>query len=69
MPEQKFTQPVARTKLILLGGFPRSHQISQRFVRGVGYPNRRQLTGAITTRQLLGVAAIGLHPVTGLGGH
>src|SRR6266568_8274896 len=60
---------MARAELILFSRFPGTHQITQRFVRGIWNPDRRQIASAVTTRQFLGVAAIGLHPVAGLGGN
>lgn len=37
-------------------------------MRGVGYPDRRQISRPMTTRQFLGVTAIRFHPVTRFGG-
>jgi hypothetical protein len=38
VPQQKLAQPMARTQLVLLRRFSGTHQIAQRFVRRVGYP-------------------------------
>ena len=43
--------------LVLLGVFPRSHQIAQRFAGRIGNPDRRQVAIAVTPCQLLGIAA------------
>jgi hypothetical protein len=67
MPEQKFTQPVARAELIFFSRFPGPYQIPQSFVRVVWNPDRCEFTGAVTTRQLFGVAAVRLYPVAGFG--
>ena len=67
VPQQELAQPVPRLQLILLGRFARPHQIAQRFVRGVRHPHGRQLPGAVAARQFLRIAAVGLHPISGLG--
>ena len=69
VPQQKLAQPLSRPLLILLGILARPHQIPQRFMRGIGNPHRRQIAGAITARQLLGIAAIGLDPIARLDRH
>jgi hypothetical protein len=50
-------------QLILLGSFARTHQISKRLGAFVRNPHCRQITGSVTARQFLGIAAIGLHAV------
>jgi hypothetical protein len=54
------------SQLILLRRFTRTHQIAQRLRTRVRNPDRRQIAGSVASRQLLGVAPIGLHPVAGL---
>jgi hypothetical protein len=41
LAQEKFTQPVARPQLILLGCFASPHQIPQRLMFFVRYPHRR----------------------------
>lgn len=67
MTQQEFAQPVPRLQLILLGGLPRPHQIPQCFLLRAGHGHSRQLAGAVATRQLLGVAAVGLNPLAFVG--
>lgn len=50
VPQQKFPQAVPRAQLILLRRLPGAHQVTQRLVRGVRYPHRRQVTGPIAPR-------------------
>ncbi len=66
MSQQELPQTMTCLELIFLCRFARSDQIAERFVRCVWYPHRRQLPGAMATRQFLGIAAIGFDPVTRL---
>ena len=50
--QQELAEPVFRPQLIFLSRLPRSYQISQRLMRRVRYPHRRQLSGPIIPRQL-----------------
>src|SRR5579862_287495 len=63
--QQKFSQPVTGSQLILSGVFPGTQQVAQSFMGGVRHPYWRKITGAIAARQLYGIAAIRLHAVTG----
>ncbi len=67
VPQQKFAETMAGAQLVLLRRLSSSHQIPQRFVRGVRHPHGRQVSGAVTPRELLGIASIRLHPIAGLG--
>ena len=69
LTQQELAQAMPYPELVFLGRFPSPHQIAQRFVLGIGHPHRGQFAGAITTRQLLGIAAVGFHPVAGSGRH
>ena len=69
MPQQKFTQPMTRPQLILLGRLPRANEIAQGFVRRVGDPDRRQIASAITPRELHRVASVRLDPIAGFDRH
>ena len=69
MAQQKLSQSMPMAQLIFLGGFAGSHQIAQRLMVRIRNPDRRQFAGAVTARQLLGVPAVGLHPLSGLGGN
>src|SRR6516165_9057538 len=53
------------TELVSLGHFAGSNQVSQRFVRCVRYPHRRQIS-AITARQFRSVTPISLYAITRL---
>src|SRR6202011_2893016 len=64
--QQEFAQPMTCPQLILLRRFARTHQIAQRLGTLVQNPHRRQIVGSVTARQLLGIPAIDLHPVSGL---
>ena len=44
---------------VLHGGFPCTHQIAYGFVPQIWHPDRRQLAGAVKSRQREGIAAIG----------
>ena len=64
--QQEFVKPVTSPQLILLRCFTRTHQIAQRLGALVGNPDRRQIAGSVTARQLLGIAPVGLHTVASL---
>lgn len=69
LAQQKLAQAMARAQLILLRGFPGPYQIPQRLMRRVRHPDRRQVAGAITPRQLQRVAPIRFHAIARLHGH
>ena len=46
---------------VLHGGFACTHQITYGFVSRIGHPDRRQLAGAVKSRQSEGIPAIGLN--------
>ena len=54
------------SQLILLRCFACTHQIAQRLGTCIRNPHCRQITGSVTTRQLLSITPVGLHPVAGL---
>ncbi len=65
---------MARAELVLLGGLARAHEVAQRFVGGIGDPDRGEIAGAVTAGELLRVAPVRLHPIARLhrdegGGH
>ena len=53
VPQQKLPYPMARAQLIFLRRLSGTHHVSQRFVRGVGHPHRRQGTCAVAPCQAL----------------
>jgi len=55
-----------RSRLILLGCFAGSNQVSQGLRTLIGNPYRRQISGSIATRQLLGIPPIRLDPIASL---
>jgi len=55
-----------RAQLILLGRLPLPHQISQRLGGLIGDPHRRQISVAVTARQLQRVPPVRLHPISWL---
>ena len=65
--QQKLAQPMPRLQLIFLGRFARPHQIAQGLMGRIRHPHRRQFAGTVAARQLLRIAAVGLHPISGLG--
>ena len=67
--QQEFAQAVPGAMLILPGIFARSHQVPQRFMRGVGNPHRREVASTITARQFRRISAICLHPIAGFDRH
>src|SRR6059036_708210 len=67
---QKFLlEAVPGAQLVLLRGLARTDEISQRFVRGVGHPDRRQIAAAKAAGQALRVAAVRLDAVARLHRH
>src|SRR5215471_14268552 len=68
MTQEEFSQSMAMAKLIFLSRLASPYQIAQRLVVGIRNPHRRQLAGPVTPCQLLGVPAVSLHPISGLGG-
>ena len=56
---------MARAQLVFLRRLSGTHHVSQRLVRGVGDPHRRQVTLAVAARQLQGIAPIRLHAIAG----
>jgi hypothetical protein len=66
MAEKKLTQPLSRSVLISFRRLSGSHQVSQRFMRGIGNSHRGKVTCSLTPHQLLSVPAIGLHSISGL---
>ena len=69
LTQQELAQPIARAQLIAFGREPRPHQIPQRLMGFVRHPHRRQVPRPIAARQLLGIAPVGLHPVSCLHRH
>jgi hypothetical protein len=51
MAQQKPLQMLSRFGQHPNRGRPRPHQIAHRLVCGIGYPDRRQLAGAMQLRQ------------------
>ena len=54
---------------VAFSGFPSAHQISERFVGGVGDPHRREIAGSVAAGQFQGVTPIGLHALSRLARH
>src|SRR4051812_20062576 len=67
--QQKLSQPLTCSLLVLFSVFPRSYQIAQYFVGRIRDPHRRQIAIAITPRQLLGIPPVGLDPIARFGRH
>lgn len=63
LTQEKLAEPMPRPQLILFRCFPRAHEIPQRLLGGIGHVHRRELAGAITTRELERIAAIRLHAI------
>ena len=64
--KEKLAESISVTKLVSFGGVPRSNQVAQGLLFGVGDPDRRQVTASMQTCELLGVSAIRLYPVARL---
>ena len=58
-----------RSRLILLGCFSSTHQVSQSLGALIRNPHRRQVSGSIATCQLLSIPPIRLYPVACLDWH
>lgn len=62
MAQQKLDQAMAGARLVALGRFAGAHEIPQGFMGRIRDAGARQVTGATTSRQPFGVAAIRLYP-------
>jgi hypothetical protein len=60
VPQQVLHEPVLRATLVLFRRRARAHQISQRLVRGIGHPHRRECAALVALGQLLRVAPVRL---------
>jgi len=60
---------MAGAELVLLRRFSGAHQIAQGLVGGIRDPHRRQIAGAVTPGELLGISAVGLDPIARLDRH
>jgi hypothetical protein len=69
MTQQKLTQPMLGSKLILFGRFSSSNHIAQRLVRRVRHPYCGQLPGPIISRQFQRIPPVRLHAIPGLHRH
>jgi len=67
--QQELAQAMPGAQLITLGRPARAHQVPQRLVRRIRHPHGRKVPGAVTARQLLGIAPVGLDPIPGLHRH
>lgn len=68
-PQEELAEPMARAELVLLSRLAGADEIPERLVRRIGDPDWREIARPVAPGQLLGVTAVGLHPVTWLGGH
>jgi hypothetical protein len=66
---EELRQPIAGPQLITLGGKPGTYSVAQGLVGRIRHPDRRQIAGSVTARQLLGVAPVGLDAIGGLRRH
>jgi hypothetical protein len=61
--QKKFTQPMPRTQLILLGCLTGPHHIPERLRSGAQYPCRCQISGSMAVRQIQGIPPIHFEPI------
>src|SRR5664280_1611219 len=66
LPEQKHFELLAGAMLLLLHLVTGANEIAHRFILRIGDIDAGEFARAIKPRQLIGIAAIGLHAVTGL---
>jgi len=60
---------MAGAELVRFRRFPGPDEIPQGLVCGIRHPHRRQVTGSVTAREVLGVPAVGLDAIPRLGRH
>jgi hypothetical protein len=64
--KQILHQPVLRAALVLFRCGSSSHEVAQRFMRGIGNPHRGEQSAAVALGKLERVATIGLDALAGL---
>jgi hypothetical protein len=69
VPQEKLSEPMTGFQLVLLGGFPRSHQIPQGLLRSAGHTDCRQFSSAVASRQLFRIPPVGFDAIPGFGRH
>ena len=69
MPQQEAQQPLFGLELNMLHVLPRPRQISQRLLRAIRHPHRRQFPSPMEPGQVQAVPTIGLDAISGLPGN